>query len=94
MWVHVIYKGQADRKRKPNNASEVDEQNESAQQNDQPSHTTTESPTIIEETPESQLPTPPVINEITQKETQPTTNSPINTPPKQRPTPNYGPHRR
>ena len=81
MWVRVIYNGQADRKRKPNNASEVDEQNESAQQNDQPSHTTTESPTIIEETSESQLPTPPAINEITQKETQPTTNSPINTPP-------------
>ena len=61
MWVRVIYNGQADRKRKPNNASEVDEQNESVQQNDQPSHTTTESPAIIEETPESQLPTPPLL---------------------------------
>ena len=60
-WVRVVYDRQPDRKRKPNNASEVDEQNESAQQNDQPSHTTTESPAIIEETPESQLPTPPLL---------------------------------
>ena len=65
-WVRVICDGQHDRKRKPNNATEVDEQNESAQQNDQPSHTTPESQTIIEETPESQLPIPTAINEITQ----------------------------
>ena len=44
----VIYDGQPGRKREPNNISEVDEQNESAQQNDQPSHTTPKSPTIIE----------------------------------------------
>ena len=55
-----------------------------------PSHTTPESLTIIMETPESQLPTPTAINEITQTETQPTTNSPTNTTPKQCPTPNYG----
>ena len=85
-WVRVICDGQHDRKRKPNNATEVDEQNESAQGNDQPSHTTPESQTIIEETPESQLPIPTAINEITQNETQPTTNSPTNT------TPNNVPH--
>ena len=85
-WVRVIYDGQPERKRKPNNTSELDKQNESAQQNDQPSHTTPESPTIIEETPKSQLPTPTAINEITQNETQPTTNSPTNT------TPNNVPH--
>ena len=51
-----------------------------------PSHTTPESLTIIMETPESQLPTPTAINEITQNETQPTTNSPTNT------TPNNVPH--
>ena len=85
-WVCIIYDGQSDRKRKPSNTSEVDEKNESAQQNDQPSHTTTESPTITEETAESQLPTPTIINEIPQKETQPTTNSSINT------TPNNAPH--
>ena len=78
-WVCVIYDRQPDRKRKPNNATEVDKQNESAQQNDQPSHTILESQTIIEETPESQLPIPTAINEITQNETQPTTNSPTNT---------------
>ena len=50
--------------RKPNNRSEADEQNESAQLNDHPSHTTPESPTIIEETPEPQLFTPTTINEI------------------------------
>ena len=55
-WVRVIYHEQPDRKRKPNNTTEVDEQNEPTQQNDQPSHTTPESPTIIEETPKSQLP--------------------------------------
>ena len=55
-WVRVIYDEQPDRKRKPNNTTEVDEQNEPTQQNDQPSHTTPESPTIIEETPKSQLP--------------------------------------
>ena len=38
-WVRVIYHEQPDRKRKPNNTTEVDEQNESAQQNDQPSIT-------------------------------------------------------
>ena len=85
-WVRVIYDGQPDRKRKPNNTSEVDEQNEAAQQNDQPSHTTPESPTITEESSESQLPTPTTINEIPQKETQPTTNSPTNS------TPNNIPH--
>ena len=71
--------GKPDRKRKPNNITEVDEQNEPAQQNDQPSHTTPESLTIIEETPESKLPKSTAINEITQNETQPTTNSPNNT---------------
>ena len=58
----------------------------SVQQNDQPSYTTPESPTIIEKTPESQLPISTTINEIQQKETQPTTNSPTNT------TPNNVPH--
>ena len=77
--VRVIYDGQPDSERKPNNTSEVDEQIESAQQNDQPSNTTHESPTIIEETPESQLPTPTAINEIRKKETKPNTNSPTNT---------------
>ena len=47
-WVRVIYDGQPDRKRKPNNATEVDEQNESAQQNDQPLHTTPESQTTVD----------------------------------------------
>ena len=46
-WVRVVYDGQHDRKRKPNNTSEVDEQNESAQHNGQLSHTTTESLTIL-----------------------------------------------
>ena len=86
-WVRVICDGQPDRKRKPNNATEVDEQNESTQQNDQPSHTTPDSPTIIQETPESQLCTPTAINEITQNETQPTTNSPTNTTPNNVPRP-------
>ena len=72
-----------DHKRKLNNTTEVDE---SALQNDHPSHTTPESPTIIEEIPETQLPTPTAINEITHNETQPTTNSPTNT------TPNNVPH--
>ena len=62
-WVRVIYDGQRDRKRKPSNTPEVDEENESAQQtNNLPSHTTPESPTITGETPESQLPTPTAIN--------------------------------
>ena len=40
LWVCIIYDGQPDCKRKLNNASKVDEQNESAQQNDQrhPNH--------------------------------------------------------
>ena len=80
-WVRVIYDEQPDSKRKPNNATEVDEQNESAQQNDQPSHTTPELQTITEETPESQLPIPTAINEITQNETQPTTNTTLNNVP-------------
>ena len=80
-WVCIIYDGQPDHKRKPNNTSEIDERNESAQQNDQLSHTTTEPRTVIEETPESQFPTPTATNEITQKETQPTTNTPTNTTP-------------
>ena len=67
-------------------ATEVDEQNESAQQNDQTSHSTPESQTIIDETPKPQLPIPTAVNKITQNETQPTTNSPTNT------TPNNDPH--
>ena len=55
--------------------------------NDQPSHTTHEPPTIIEETPESQLPTLTAIIEITQNETQHTTNSPTNTIPNKVPHP-------
>ena len=62
----------------------------SVQQNDQPSYTTPESPTIIEKTPESQLPISTTINEIQQKETQPTTNSPTNTTPNNVPHPTMG----
>ena len=80
-WVHLIYDGQPDRKRKPNNTPEVSEENESAQQNNKPSHTTLESSTTTDETSESQLPTPTTINEIPQKETQPNTNSPSKTTP-------------
>ena len=98
--VRVICDGQGNCNWKPNDISEEDEQNESAPQNDQPSHTTSKipatiegtpashmpTPTLIPETPESQLPTSTTINEIPQKIAPPITNSSTTT------TPNNVPH--
>ena len=98
--VRVICDGQGNCNWKPNDTSEEDEQNESAPQNDQPSHTTFKipatiegtpashmpTPTLIPETPESQLPTSTTINEIPQKIAPPITNSSTTT------TPNNVPH--
>ena len=59
----VICDGQSDRNWKPYDTSEEDEKNESAQQNNQLRHSPAESPTIIKETPASQVPTPTLIPE-------------------------------